>query len=193
MESVGWSTTPASPKNTYVCAKGSTYNSSTGVRVITAAWVPTATFYALLSYYYPEGMVPVRTLGLPDDYAIDGWGRRIFYGMDNRFATIGAFSLIGVNDSTARISILPTNSRYGQNDLCGPMSCSVMVRTDMCLAAERSGMTPSVKLQTTSVRACHFWCAIQTSCKSHMLIANGYLPRFSEGGSIEQDRPGKNI
>ena len=31
----------------------------------------------LNNYYY--GMVPVRTLGLPDDYAFDSWGRRFLF------------------------------------------------------------------------------------------------------------------
>lgn len=32
------------------------------------------------------GVVPVKTLGLSDDIMIDGWGRRISYGVDYRFA-----------------------------------------------------------------------------------------------------------
>lgn len=30
------------------------------------------------------GMVPTKTLGLPDDAAIDSWGRKILYAVDNR-------------------------------------------------------------------------------------------------------------
>jgi prepilin-type N-terminal cleavage/methylation domain-containing protein len=32
------------------------------------------------------GVVPMRTLQLPDDYMLDGWGRRITYAVDYRFA-----------------------------------------------------------------------------------------------------------
>lgn len=32
------------------------------------------------------GVVPTRTLGLPDDFMFDGWGRRIDYAVDYRFA-----------------------------------------------------------------------------------------------------------
>jgi len=39
-----------------------------------------------------EGMVPVTTLRLPDDYAVDGWGGRIMYTVDNRFTAIGALT-----------------------------------------------------------------------------------------------------
>jgi len=39
-----------------------------------------------------EGMVPTTTLHLPDDDAIDGWGHRIMYAVDNRFTGSNAFT-----------------------------------------------------------------------------------------------------
>lgn len=51
------------------------------------------------------GIVPVRALNLPDDYAIDGWGRRMMYVVDRRLAANGAFITIPVTDTTARITI----------------------------------------------------------------------------------------
>lgn len=37
---------------------------------------------SLTFYNVAAGMVPVRTLGLPDEYALDGWNRRIMYEID---------------------------------------------------------------------------------------------------------------
>lgn len=37
------------------------------------------------------GMVPVRTLGLPDAFAFDGWGRRVLYAVDGDFTEPDAF------------------------------------------------------------------------------------------------------
>ncbi|MDX1974366.1 MAG: type II secretion system protein [Rickettsiales bacterium] len=39
-----------------------------------------------------EGAVPVRTLGLPDDFAYDGWGNKIMYSVDAYATTPNAFT-----------------------------------------------------------------------------------------------------
>jgi len=57
-----------------------------------------------------EGMVPTKTLELPDDAAIDGWGGRIMYAVDNRFTASFVsgqlpFTVIPANDMTVRMSI----------------------------------------------------------------------------------------
>ncbi len=47
------------------------------------------------------GGVPTKTLGLPDEYAFDGWGRRIYYHVDRRATVVGTFNTSGaitVND-----------------------------------------------------------------------------------------------
>lgn len=57
------------------------------------------------------GMVPTRTLKLPDDFAFDSWGRRIFYIVDNRTTVDEAFAStsIPVTDTTTRITIKDAN------------------------------------------------------------------------------------
>lgn len=44
------------------------------------------------------GMIPTKTLKLPDDYALDGWGHRIAYIVDVNFTATNAFTTIPVND-----------------------------------------------------------------------------------------------
>lgn len=52
-----------------------------------------------------EGMVPVRTLRLPDDYAYDGWGRRFMYSVSRDATQSGAFTIISGFDTSARMTI----------------------------------------------------------------------------------------
>lgn len=52
------------------------------------------------------GMVPTKTLQLPDDYAIDGWGRRIMYAVDVNLTATSGFTNVPVTDSsTNRITV----------------------------------------------------------------------------------------
>jgi prepilin-type N-terminal cleavage/methylation domain-containing protein len=52
-----------------------------------------------------EGMVPTKTLQLPDDYAFDGWGRRFMYAVSMDVTEANAFSLIPASDSTTRMTV----------------------------------------------------------------------------------------
>jgi len=53
-----------------------------------------------------EGMVPVRTLKLPDDDAFDGWGRRIMYAVSKDMTQTGAFTIFPASDTTMRMTML---------------------------------------------------------------------------------------
>jgi prepilin-type N-terminal cleavage/methylation domain-containing protein len=55
------------------------------------------------------GMIPVRTLQLPDDYAFDGWGRRLSYVVHSDFTLPNASADLGVtsdvDNGTTRIIV----------------------------------------------------------------------------------------
>lgn len=53
------------------------------------------------------GMVPVRTLGLPDDMAFDGWGRRIRYAVSPVYTASDAFdgATVTAGDATTRLTV----------------------------------------------------------------------------------------
>lgn len=55
------------------------------------------------------GAVPTKTLRLPDDYAFDGWGRRILYAVDGQFTITNAF-LNGTTTSSITYDTTPANS-----------------------------------------------------------------------------------
>lgn len=69
---------------------------------------------------FVAGSVPTRTLGLPDDYMLDGWGRHFRYVIDQAFANKGEVSdALDAPDSTysytikapLTIGIDPSNNR----------------------------------------------------------------------------------
>ena len=59
----------------------------------------------LAAQYPVEGMVPTKTLGLPDDYAFDGWGRRFMYAVSKDMTQNGAFSAVLASDSLKRMTV----------------------------------------------------------------------------------------
>jgi prepilin-type N-terminal cleavage/methylation domain-containing protein len=61
------------------------------------------------------GMVPTKALRLPDDAAIDGWGRRIVYYVDPRFTANNAFTLIPPTDTTPRMNVMDLNNKFITN------------------------------------------------------------------------------
>lgn len=59
------------------------------------------------------GMVPTRTLQLPDDYAFDGWGRRMKYVVTRDLTQEGAFNIVSGISNDTRMTIL--NEQGGIN------------------------------------------------------------------------------
>lgn len=57
-----------------------------------------------------EGVVPVRTLQLPDSYMLDGWGRRFTYAVDNAAARPS-----GVGGNTGVLPFAPGGNRDNPN------------------------------------------------------------------------------
>jgi hypothetical protein len=69
-----------------------------------------------------EGMVPTKTLQLPDDYAFDGWGRRFMYAVSADYTAPGAFIFISAQDTSQRMTIL--NQEGGAKST---IACEVLV------------------------------------------------------------------
>lgn len=59
------------------------------------------------------GTVPVRTLSLPDSFMFDGWGRRMVYVVDQRFAGKGSFQ----QDLTSAGVTLPSYDFMAKGDI----------------------------------------------------------------------------
>jgi prepilin-type N-terminal cleavage/methylation domain-containing protein len=68
------------------CSTGASYSSGNRTANPTP---PTANFYIT---NLAGGVVPVRTLGLPDEYAFDPWGGRFNYAVDSRLTANNALS-----------------------------------------------------------------------------------------------------
>ena len=80
------------------------FGTTTGLRKALISPPPEVTYLSTTSAAV-AGMVPTRTLQLPDDYAIDGWGRRIYYVVDYRFPQSNSFTTIPITNATARLTI----------------------------------------------------------------------------------------
>jgi type II secretory pathway pseudopilin PulG len=123
------------------------------------------------------GMVPVRTLGLADDFAIDGWGRRIMYAVDATATAPSLTTRIALPDtaSTARIVIanlsgtvkssyaLYTLISYGTNGHGGfaRVGSTVAITPLLTPPPVNSGSTNEAEL-------------VNCSCDSISQVAGGY-------------------
>mgnify|MGYP001559060599 CR=1 FL=1 len=82
------------------CGNGATYDGS-GIR--TADTTPPTANFKLGNT--AGGVVPVRALGLPDEYALDPWGGRFTYAVDVRMTATSAFETYSPVDATGSFTI----------------------------------------------------------------------------------------
>lgn len=79
------------------------------------------------------GMVPVKTLRLPDEYALDGWGNRIVYAADARVTATDAFTTYGITEPVGSIQV---------NDQTGAARTTTAVYLLLSMAHEAHGAWP---------------------------------------------------
>ena len=89
---------PSDPTLTDVAAHSATYGYETGAAGTCADangvsyTIPTtSTDYAALGMTVAEGALPVKTLGLPDEFQFDGWGRKFAYAVATPMTGVNAF------------------------------------------------------------------------------------------------------
>lgn len=88
------------PTGTYITK----INSSTTITLsqVVTGWNMGA---AMPAWQFEIGMVPTKTLGLPDDYAFDGWGRRMMYAVDVGLNRVNGFTTIPASDTSTRMTV----------------------------------------------------------------------------------------
>jgi prepilin-type N-terminal cleavage/methylation domain-containing protein len=95
-----------------------------------------------------SGMFPTKTLGLPDEYAFDGWGRRIVYTVDSAFINANAFNAVPLSDTTVRLVV---QNQAGSNKTDRAVYVLVSHGSNGHGAFPRKGGTTRVRATGTSV------------------------------------------
>lgn len=102
------------------CSTGATYDS---IKRTTNPSPPTANF---ITYTYSassataRGVIPVRTLGLPDGYSFDPWGGKFSYIVDYRMTKTDAFTTYSPN-SVLSFGIIIRSSSGSGTITAGPL------------------------------------------------------------------------
>ncbi len=95
-----------------------------------------------------EGMLPVKTIGLPDDYAFDGWGRRFIYAVSRDMTLPGAFAVSSTYDVSTRMTIL-----NAEGVVKSTIACQVLVSLGLNGqgAYPRNGGTTRLNVSSTNI------------------------------------------
>ncbi|MDX1975612.1 MAG: type II secretion system protein [Rickettsiales bacterium] len=108
-----------------------------------------ASNFTLASPLLAGGMVPVRTLNLPDDYAFDGWGRRILYVISSAYTATDAFSTYSITSPAAGATVYD-----GYGTAAGNTKISAAVYVLVSMGANGHGAYPraggSTRINTAS-------------------------------------------
>ncbi len=111
---------PTNPALTDIAVNSATYGYETGTAgVCTGTNISTYTIPAgsgntsiASNTVVAEGALPVRTLGLPDEYMFDGWGRKFAYAIWTPITAAGAFISYGINPSCGAITVKNAGHGY---------------------------------------------------------------------------------
>lgn len=126
------------------------------------------------------GVVPVRTLNLPDEYMFDGWGNKITYVIDKRITATNGFTTYNLGSSVGDIAIRDTAST---NRTTRAMLILISHGKNGFGAFARGSSTPSAF--TTTADAANGW----SKSGSTLYIANGtsfYQKAFNEGTTTSE-------
>jgi len=82
------------------CSNGATYDGNGNRTANTTP--PTVNFYL---GNIAGGVVPIRALGLPDEYGIDPWGGKFSYAVDKRFTATSSFITYNLISTTGGITV----------------------------------------------------------------------------------------
>lgn len=74
-----------------------------------------------------QGGIPARTLGLPDEFMFDGWGRRFLYAIDANATVTNAFSIIPVSAERCGVTVKDAAGGYRSGSASGGGSVYTLV------------------------------------------------------------------
>jgi len=116
---------PSDPTLTDVAANSATYGYETGaagactdahgVSYTVPAPSGSSTTNVASGTSVVEGAVPVRTLGLPDEYQFDGWGRKFAYAVWTPITATGAYTSYGIAPGCGAITV--ENAGHGNRSI----------------------------------------------------------------------------